>query len=149
MPNLKGKLIKLGSENPDLQKHLEPVLDVLTGEREASYGLDSLQDIGGNLLELAREVDGLMDQGLPKNIKNNLTKTAERLRSLAERSKRSDNWRSIAEDDLNTLIFKSLNQSVKSARERGLRDTKRRLEKIREDFKDVQEVLGEETLERM
>lgn len=32
MSNLKDKLIKLGSENPELQKHLRPVLGALEKE---------------------------------------------------------------------------------------------------------------------
>lgn len=36
MSNLKQKLIRLGSEDPSLQKHLKPVLDLLTGLNKKS-----------------------------------------------------------------------------------------------------------------
>jgi hypothetical protein len=42
MNNLKEQLIRLGAEKPELQDHIRPVLDQLTGKEAAGYSVPSL-----------------------------------------------------------------------------------------------------------
>ena len=58
--NLKAQLIRLGSQNPDLQKHLKPVLDAITTGKTASQTKEASSY--GQLFE------GMFTRGTPESV---------------------------------------------------------------------------------
>ena len=66
--NLKNKLIKIGSENPDLQRHIRPVLDKISVSiRDPKRALIKIQGtVENDMDEMAEEASGTHSDGVPK-----------------------------------------------------------------------------------
>jgi chromosome segregation ATPase len=58
MSDLKDRLIRLGSQNPDLRKHLKPILDKVAGPQEEVFDLA----MEGNMRDLQRKINQFSDE---------------------------------------------------------------------------------------
>lgn len=127
------------------------------GIKVAAFGLGSLRDVSERLHEAAEDVDELLERDVPMNtggmVRHDLIKVAERVRSLAERVERADDWGEafnlIHDDRLLSLTFEAFDQAIEEAEDAGLRDVARDLGGLRDKVGDVQSALGEQTLDRM
>lgn len=93
MSNLRDKLIKLGSENPDLQKHIRPVLDKTAGtdldRRKKDRIFEVVEKFKDEISQFLMNIDNREVERLLDDLYDKMVVTTRDLRKVSKVSSKS------------------------------------------------------------